>query len=172
MRVLSSATASAVANQVTKPFFVMQLGFPSNLFYSTRGTVSWNSVTWTGVDAKLNALNTDRNGTIRGSIEVANHDNVMSALVLNHGVQNRECKIWKLYGDGPFAVEDAVQVFDGVMDGVPGIGNYVQITIASEGLFSQYTPRILCSPPTFNHLPPRGTIIFWEGDNYELIGRK
>ena len=171
MRTLSTTTSTEVAKVITQPFYVAYLGFPAPVRLSTRGAVTWNSQTWLEEDLKIQALSTSKGAILSGALRIANHTNTYSSLILNNGVANRICKIWALYGAGPYSAGDAVLLFDGVMDGAD-IGVYVKIQITSQSLRTSFVPRFTCAPPVFNHMPPRGTVITWQNEQFILEGKQ
>ncbi len=165
---VSTSTDAALAEDVTKPRYLVQLGFETVQYLCTREDVTWNGQTWTGNGVQVGRLFTNSDGGQGATIELPNADNAYSSLVFSEGVAGRVCKIWVLYGDAPFADEDAVPVFDGVMDACDVGALRVQVTCIGDGDKTGISPNLVIGPPVFNHLPAAGTVLYWGNGTYKL----
>ena len=154
MRTLSSKTATAIAQPVTAPRYLVELGFSSTLRYSSRETLTWNSLSWVSAGILVDSIAPDS-----ASITLGNSDNSISAIVLGEGVRDKSIKIWALDGASPYAVDDAVLLFDGVMSSVLSVAQRVSIACSARQFASTNSPRHRIAPPVCNHLPPVGTQI-------------
>ena len=168
MKTLSAYTSAEVEKKITAPFYVVQLGFNTPLYLSTGDTVTIDGKTYTGTGFEVSKVQKKKGGRIVGQIKVHNQDLVMSAIILNEGTKNKTFKLYMVYGAGPYVAADMTLIADGVMDGVPNIGDTVTITFISGTRFTNYSPRFMFSPPVFNHLLPPGIIIDWNNDSYRL----
>jgi len=168
-RTLATGIAAALAGPITEPIYLIQLNFSVVLRYSTAGDRSWNGYSWIGNGAALESWAQESGGRIRGRVSVPNADNSISAVVLGEGARGNTCCIWVADGTA-VATDDPVQIFDGVMDACD-IGLRVGIDIVSDQYQRAFLPRVVVAPPTFNHLPARGSTITWAGETYELERR-
>jgi hypothetical protein len=169
MRTLSAPTESATELTITRPGWLVEIGFNTPLRLSSRDDQTWNSQTWIGGRIKrLSGLSSDGSGIQRGTLELINTDLVYSALVLGEGIADKTVKIWKFYGDNP-AAGDPVAVFDGAADDADIGPDAVRITLTGENVRTLYSPRRFIGAGTgFNHLRPVGTKINWGGQVYIL----
>jgi len=169
MRTLTGPTDAATQLTITKPGWLVELGFNTTLRLSSRGDQSWNTYTWTGGRIKrLSGLSADANGEQRGTLELINTDIAYSALILNEGAADKSVRIWKFYGDNP-AASDPVAVFSGVIDTTDIAPDVVRLSLVTENSRTLYSPRRFIGPETgFNHLRPAGTRISWAGEVYIL----
>lgn len=156
---------------VTQPFYLVYLGTEIPMRYSSRGDVDFQNNTWAGSGVQVVRIQDGEGGSRSAQIRFPNHDKALSAVVLNEGVVNKVCRIYQMYGHAPFLDTESMLIFDGIMDEVPEIGEYVSITALSESIFNQYSPRLVCGPPIMNHIPPPGTQITWDGEIYILEKR-
>lgn len=171
MRTISTRNDTEVAKKITKPFYIMDLVLTITYRWSTLGSVLWNGQTYTPNGLRVMEINDIPGGSKEGRFSLPNHDNAASALALGEDLNDKTCRIWKLYGDEPYAVDDAISVFDGVLDGSSSIkSNEVIFGFTSEGRLREMSPRIHIAPPLFNHLPARGTVLAWAGERFELRG--
>lgn len=150
-RTLPGSLGTAITAPVTAPGYLVQLGFPIPLRYSTIATstpTTWDSRLWTagGVEV-LSVSATD------ARISLRNHDNSISALVLGNQLHRVTCAVWQIYGS------DAVALFDGWVDEAT-LGPRVVLTAIAQSRAVQ-VPSDFIAPPTFNHLTPPGTPISW-----------
>ena len=162
MRTLSEATEASTEALTTKPGWLVELFWATPLRLSSRGNISWRDRSW--VPDTLVAVSTGEGGYI----ELANSNLAYSALVMNEGVADVGCQIWKFYGDAPGA-DDPVLIFDGVLDRAEINHKAVKITLAQESSRTKMAPRHrIDASGGFNHLRPAGTRISWGGQVYVL----
>jgi hypothetical protein len=171
MRTLVGSTSSGVAAAVTLPGYFIQIAFATPLRISTRGTLTWNSLTWTAGDAQVVGLATDGGeSTLEGSLLIGNTDLEIAYLVLDEGVAGRACSIWQFYGDSAPALGDPVKVFEGVCDGADILeSGPVRITLQQSGGTTLFCPRTyLTAADGFSFLPTPGQIVTWNSETVHL----
>lgn len=162
-RPVSTAHGTALAETLTRPLYLVELGFPVPVRLSSRETTTWNSLLWTAASFRLSMP------AGNWTLEVFNEALLLGQTVLTHGTAGRTAKVYHLTGEGPFAADDAEQLLDGEM-GQADIGLTVRITLKPRP--PQRTPRLYFNPPTFNHLPPDGLIITTGAGTTELTTKK
>jgi hypothetical protein len=164
-RTLSGAMTTAVAAPVTLPGYLIEIGFAMALRSSTRGSISWNSLSWTPRDVRVANLSTDGNGSrATGTLLVGNADMSFGTQVLSEGISGRTAKIWKFYGESP-ALADPVKVFDGVCDQCDfAESGPVRVTLVQTGSLL-FCPRTYMTPESgFHFLPTPGQTVTWNGE--------
>lgn len=171
MLTLSSTTATEVAKSSTQPFYIVELLFSTPLRLSSGPTCSWNSQTWTANGVGVRDILQLDGGGQKAVIRLPNTDNSASALVMSDGIVDVGCNIWQLYGAGPYAVGDAVQIFSGVIDSVDEMTlSSVLMQAVSDSARREKSPRIY-----FDHicryLPPAGRVLAWNGQYFKLETR-
>lgn len=162
-RPVSVAHAAALAETLTRPLYLVELGFPVPVRLSSRETITWNSLLWTAASMRLSM------SAGNWTLDVFNESLLLGATVLTHGTAGRTAKVYHLTGDGPFDVDDAEQLLDGEM-GQAEIATTVRFTLKPRP--PQRTPRLYFNPPTFNFLPPDGLIITTGTGTTELTTKK
>lgn len=154
MKALPSNIATNVTLPITVPFYLIYLGFSTPLYLSSRQAVTYggNSYTRNGIVVK----------SVSESDVVVGMDNTdlsATAIVLGEGVRDKSIKIYKAYGTAvALTADDVTLMFDGYMGNVSNITHNeaeIRCTYSSEALAT--APRIYCSPPLCNHVPPTGT---------------
>lgn len=154
-RTLPGSLGTAITQPVTAPGYLIALGFPIPLRYSTTSTLTWDSLVWTAAGAEVLAVSaTD------ARISLRNHDNSISALVLGNQLHRVTCAVWQIYGS------DAVALFDGMVDEA-AIGPRVVLSAIAQSR-GVMVPTDFIAPPTFNHLTPPGTPIAWGANTIYL----
>lgn len=161
------ANKSALTDTVTKPVYLVQLDFSPPVYLSTAQEVSWGGYTWEPFAVSVGRVAFNTLGSANVNISVNNLDRSFGVLVLNQGARDRGAKVYVYYPEGPI---DPFMLSEGVMDGC-SIDEQVQINIVSRSSYYGRTPRILCAPPVFNHLPPTGTVIRWSNTSITLERR-
>ena len=169
MRTRTPATSSAADAAVTQPLYLIEIGFTPALRLSTRGDVTWNSLSWSGGEAiDVSSLDADGSGRQSGTVQIGNLDDYVGTLVLGQGVADRPVKVWKADGVA-LDVADPVLVFDGVAQGADVDTSRVSLSLAGSGTRSAYAPRRVIGPAAgFNFLLPAGTKIRIGADTYTL----
>lgn len=166
LRTVSTKTNTALGQPVTQPVVLVELHFSTILRYSSRQQLTWDNKTWGKGRLSGFALSEKESGGIDGTVNIVNNDGVITSFVFNEGASGREVNIWYLYGDSPYVLDDALQVFSGIIDGVD-IGDLAQINIISDGLI-QWTPRIAFSQDRFSHMQPKGSQVTWGNEKFIL----
>jgi hypothetical protein len=170
MRALSAKTSAAIAQPVTAPRLLIEIGWSHVVRLCTRETVAWQGRQWIGPQGRISGLG-GNNADQQCDITLSNHDSGYGAIALSEGLSDKSVKIYALYGDAPYTTDDAALLFDGQLDGGTVTAESVDIhCIAMRGV-TMYAPRIYAQPPVVNHAPPAGTVLRWNGDNYTLERR-
>lgn len=151
-RPVSVTTGTEITNPVTKPLYLVELGFPVTVRYSTGGTVTWNALLWQSASVRLSMP-----ASGAWSLEIFNESYLIGQTALTHGTAGRTVRVYQLYGDGPYADDDAEALLDGQMGEASITPERVQIALKRRPPLR--TPRIYFNPPVFNHLPPPGLVI-------------
>lgn len=150
-RPVSSATSTATGQALTRPLFLLELGFNVPVRYSSREQITWSSLLWQAASFKLGMAG-------QWSVELFNEALVIGQTVLTQGTSGRTARVYQLYGDGPsWADADGECLLDGEMGEATITGSTV--TIALKRSAPQRTPRLYLNPPLCNHIPPAGTQI-------------
>ncbi len=170
MRALSGPTAAALAGPITRPILLIELSLAPVQRWSTGGPVTWDGYTWSESGARVEELRELPGAAVEGRISAPNADGALGTLLLSQGATDVPCRIWALYGDGPYALGDAVLLFGGVTDGAEH-GLRVTLDLITAARRRLTAPRLRCAPPLCNHLPPSGTVVSWNGERYALEGR-
>ncbi len=168
-RALSVATAAKIAEHHTKPGFLVQITFASQIVrLSSAAEQNWNAAIW--VKAGLDVSGVDAAGR-QGTVKLWDYDASFRTMVLTDGVADRRISIWKFY-EGAVDAGDPVLIFDGVGDRCEIREGKVTVTLAKSGSGVMLTPRRRIGPASgFNFLLPTGTLIPW-GDRVLKLERR
>jgi len=157
---LTAYNTAETAKLLTKPYFLVELGFSVTLYMSTLKDIVISSKLYSASRMiTVGNVKPDANGNIKSSVIIDNVDNAISVLTLAESPSGLPVVVYKAYGDSP-APSDLVKIFDGVM-GLTKIddrSNNVTININSVAI-DMLSPGLIVSRPTFNWLPPSGTTI-------------
>ena len=162
-RILSTTTTTEVEKRVgAKPIYLVYIGYATPLRKSSGPTLTWNSETWAADDIRV-SVTPDKNVA---SLQIQNSDYVFGGKVLTDSLIDIPIKVYELYGDGPYDVDDAELLFDGV-GGACEVGlRWVSVTLKEGSTKVMFCPRIRCTKEVgFNHLPPDGFVITWDGES-------
>lgn len=151
-RPISSTTDTEIGKAITRPFYLLYLGFNVPVRYSSMEQVTYLAVLWQAASFRLSMP-----ASGNWSVEVWNDQYLLGQTLLTQGTSGRIARVYQLHGAGPYADDDGELLLDGEM-GEAVIADGV-VRIALKRRAPQRTPRLFCVPPTFNHIPPEGTII-------------
>ena len=167
MKTLSTALLTELGLSVTRPGYLVQLGYSSTLHLSTMGDISWAGNTWSGADVKLAGIGQDGSGANTGTLTLGNTDNGFGALILNEGASDIAVTVYACYA-GATASGDPVQVFAGVTNGA-SIDEQVVLALVAQASSTLYSPRVFVNKAAgFNFLQPAGSKIFANGETFVL----
>jgi hypothetical protein len=151
---LPEVWSGATSRPITKPGYLIELGFVPVLRFSTRGDLTFNGAQFISgfVAAYDNAAR---------RLTLVNQDNAISSIVLAQGVADRSVKVWQFYGD--LAVpEETVLSLDGYIDGAPSIGDRVTLSLYTASAGAMYSPRHRITRHNgYSVLPVPGLRIQW-----------
>lgn len=168
-RTLSTQTQSDIAQTVTTPRYLIELGFTTVVRLSTRGDVTYMGAGWVDSGAVVDGLNTTPGGGKSLTLQLPNYDNAYTSLVLNFGIRDRSVKVYVLYSNDPFpADEDGELIFEGRMDAVPSFGDVLTLDCQSDGNRTRNSPRTPLVLFLGADMPAPGTVITWNGGSLTL----
>jgi hypothetical protein len=168
MRTLSSALITELGLTLTRPGYLIQLGYSTPLRISTLGDITWNGFAWSSYDARISGLSSDGKGANSAQLMVGNTDKAIGAVVLTEGASDIAVAIWAIYA-GATATADAVQVFSGVVDGADISADKVNLILMAQANRTLHSPRVFINKAAgFNYLLPAGTRINFGVDNWTL----
>ncbi|MEZ0147950.1 MAG: hypothetical protein AB9Q19_01320 [Candidatus Reddybacter sp.] len=145
MRTYSTNTESEITKTVTRPLFIIELGFAVVRRLSSRGDVSYNANSYLSETIELNM-----GGKL---LRFFNEGLGFSSVFLTEKTAGISCKIWQLYGDAPFTTGDADLIFDGEL-GAASVGEWISVNLRQSA--AVLVPRLYAKAPTFNHIPADG----------------
>jgi hypothetical protein len=166
MKTLSSALSSALGAPVQQPGFLVQIGFTTVKRWSSFATVTWNGQTWTKEAVTVDGLAVDAL-RVRGALTIGNADDVIGALILAEGVQDRPISIWG-YDAAATDLSDVVWLCDAVGASAE-IGQVeARIALRHPGEF-QLSPRTFINAAAgFTQLLPAGAVLRINGIDWQL----
>lgn len=171
-RTLAGTTASGVTAPVLRPGFFVELMLATPLRLSTRGTITWNSLTWTSADVRVSGLSaTNATSANTCTVSLGNTGLTVGTAILSEAnISACTAKVWQFYTDAP-ALGDPVLLFSGYCAGatIPTKG---RITIPCERLGGRtaFCPRTYINEDGgFTYTPIPGQQFFWEGETVRLV---
>lgn len=171
MRTTTSKIDTAVAGPGLRPAYLVEIGFTTKLRFCTRTSADWNGFLWAHGGVQVGQITTGAGGAKSATVTLPNNAFAFSQIVLAESAAGKALKIWKLFGEPPYATADAALVFDGIIDEVPEMVERVVLNASSRTARAAFAPSITIGPPFFNFLPRPGQTIVWGGETYELQPR-
>ena len=140
-RGLTTAASNAAANAQVAAEYIVELNFSSGYVrvWSGIGTLSWNSLSWTGV-GELGSIGViqEQEGVVATGVTLTLDvtDSSLLSTALTEDYQGRSATIWLSFFDPSTLaiVDDPVNIFAGIMDNmvVADRGSEGSITINAE----------------------------------------
>lgn len=145
-RGIDATLTTAVSDPITRPYFLVYMGFQSPVRLSTGLSLAWDGYTWLGAGLEISLSDSP-------TLRVFNETALFGQVVLVDGTAGRVVKIWQGYANDA-AHPNPILIFDGEM-GAASIAETVIINCKRHG--PKRTPRHFAVPPYVNHVPPDGT---------------
>ena len=162
-RAASVTTTGAVAQDVTRPIYLIYMAWDTPVRYATwASNIPWDSQTWlAGPGLELSKLSAN-GGTLKMPM---GETEPWLALVRSEIARDRAISVYEYHTDfsaSPVA-SDAELIFSGVMDGVQITHSGIQVSLIESRTNKAFPPGSI-DPPTYNYLLPIGSRIFWRND--------
>ena len=159
-RSLTANNTTGVALAVTRPMWLMEIGFDTILRLASRGAdITYNSYTWTGAHFTVD-LNRPLPTVSLFNDQLAYGDDFVTA---GPGVP---VTLIKLYGDEPFSTNDGDEWWIGVM-GEGSLDKNIQFSIRPNRPTDAPKYRATWGMG-FNHVPPEGTEILTDAGTFVI----
>lgn len=146
MRGLDGTQTTAVGEDVTRPYYLVYLGFETPVRLSSLSAISWDGFGWASADMDVSLGNSP-------SLRIYNETTLLGQVVLTDGTRGRSVKVYQGYVNDS-AHPNPVLMFSGEM-GTADIAEVVTIRLKQSAPLK--TPRHYAVPPLVNHVPPHGT---------------
>lgn len=163
-REITEDRAEASGRVVTRPGYLVEIGFESPVRLSNIGDVTWGGHAWLG----SRALSVRGLSATGGTITVSNLDDTLGALVLNDGISDRPIKVWSADAEA-LGEDDPVLEFNGVGNSAQVTTREVQISLTLHRVASNWSPRRFIGPGIgLNTMIPSGTVIKIGNDKFTI----
>ena len=155
-RPLDTGNTAAIAATVTAPRWLVRMDFDTPMRLTNGESVIWPAQGGMFMQADIDVAY----GEVP-RVTVFNESRAIGATVLNQGTAGRAIVIWQAYRtDGATSSlsdhAEPVKLFEGQMASATIAES---VAIHCRRTAPLYTPRVYVRPPTFNHLPRRGSVI-------------
>ena len=154
MRGLDAATIAAVALDVTKPVYLVLLGFNIPAAFSSGELITTPSTTFLPASMKVTGE--------PPTLSIFNEGLGLGAAILNQGTAGRSVSVWEVYATStltvgaPTGYTALYEIFSGEMSEAV-VGETIEIQCKNGQPLK--SPRKIIAPPVCNHLPAAGTRI-------------
>ena len=166
MRTVSSPTGTEIAKTDTAPAYLVAINYDSGTVrYCTRGTVTWDGVSWAGAGLVVEPP-TDAQPS--GRLVFTDPDYLVHALIFSGAFKARQVDIWAFWGSA-LAAADPVHIARCTTAGADSAQGKRTIGLARQKSAQLQCPRQIIGPAIgVNHLAAPGEQIAWGGRILEL----
>lgn len=160
-RTVSAIVSAAVAQEATKPIYLIRMAWDTERRVATWDSdIVWNSETWAKSGAAVDGIG--QNGG-RLILPMGSADPWL-ALVMDEVPRDRVIQVYEYHtSTASPSGSDAALLFTGRMDDAVIDERDIRITLI-EGRTNKGFPPTSIGPPTYNHLIPLGSRLFWGPD--------
>jgi len=162
-RSLSTNNATGVALDVTRPIYLLDMGFSTPMRLSSRETMTYDGNSYTAANIEVNL--SPPNPTVR----IWNDQLAYGSIFIAQGTQGISVTLYVLYGETPFSPGDADTFWDGEL-GPATLDEWIEVGLLPHR--PQYCPKIMANDDIFSHLPPHGTEFQTLAGTIYLINRE
>lgn len=168
---LSAALLTELGKTITRPGFLVEIGFATTLRYSSLGTLTWNGQDWTAYDVSVRLPNADGRGFNGAEIVVGNQNAAFGVICLLEGIAGKTVRVYQLYG-GATATADGYLAFNGVGDTCVIDQDKVRIKAVVPTVMAHYSPRRRINASTgFTSIIPSGSTVALGNRSVKLVQR-
>lgn len=172
MRSLSSNLQAAYSAPVQKPAWLIEIGFPTPMYMSSYGDVTWNSHNWLGFDVDVSGIKVGAL-SLAGSLNIGNADDAIGTVVLLYGVTDRTIRFWGYdAGITSLAAGDPVLVADGVGGGAVISEKSVSISLRDLVEYRLGPRAVVSRENGFTAFLPAGRTLVINGISFVLERRR
>lgn len=163
---LSTTLAAALGGPVQTPALLVEIGFSTPRRYSSYADLLYNGYTHYRQDIGLDNLAVEAY-SVSGQLNIGNTDDVIGALVLAEGIQDRSVRIWAYDAAAPSEVVWLASAVGASAQVGPDI---VSIELRHPAQLT-LGPRTFVDSATFGSLLADGTVIKVNGQSLRLQRR-
>lgn len=145
MRTLSGALATELGLTITRPGYLVEIGFSSVLRLSTLGPLNYSGYTWLPADIRVSGLSRNEQGQQAPALSIGNAGLDYGALILAEGIADRPVRIWSVWAGAP---AEAMPEFDGIGDDAEIKDLRIAIKLVNADRRYAYSPRRFIGPQT------------------------
>lgn len=154
---LTTEQQNALAAAEPKPRQFVEIVFGANTLRLASGKdITWNGNIYVKSGLSVSDVVTGKGGVQTCRIKLINELYTYSDYAINTGFAYREVKYWKVYGDGPYAVDDPILKFTGEIISIPQMGEEIVLNCATKNAATRMVPFMTLGPPSVKHMPYPG----------------
>lgn len=156
-RPLTPAAQAAAGRTVTRPLYLIEIGWSPVCRLSTADTLTWAGYTWSAeVACSVSGISASQAGAQAGQVQISNVDLLFGTLALADPA-NAPVRIWHAHADA-LALDDPQLVFEGVVDSAEVSEKSVILALGPSRSFASFAPRLTVGLDAgFSVLLPAGT---------------
>jgi len=127
---LPTGIPAEVVKPITKPGYLIELGFSPTMRFSSRGPQNWAGFFWISSGFQF-----------KGSmLMLPGGDPALTSRIIAEGAADRSCRVWMFYSD---TATDAntLLLFSGYIDGAPDLIENITLSLYSTSAKGLYAPR-------------------------------
>lgn len=158
MIVPSTYTAQQLQEAITRPIFLVELGFTIPVYLSTRGptTISGGN-TYEAAQMEVAGIQSGDGGELRATVRLSP---AYIDQVVTNSIVDTPIKIDGLWGEEPFFGVDAIRLFDGVVSDAPVSRDWIDLACVQSNSQGEQVPAVYYA---HQNLQPAGTKIAIKG---------
>lgn len=167
IRPVSSTTLNSIVADIVFPIYLVKLEYSPPILLSSREDLVYNGEYYVSAGIEVGDASSNEDSEVSRQIKLPNHSQGYTPIFLNLGIVDRACTIYETF-DTNLAPADVTQIFYGHITEAAFDNNNVTLTVTAGRYTNMFSPRIFCSPPLCNWIPQPGTIVYIEGQIYEV----
>lgn len=168
-RDIEVGTQTAIEAQHTQPFHIVKIEFPSEVVYLSEGPeVTHGGSVYLEGRVRVSNLSWTGDGGQTCTLEILNESNYAANLFLSNKIADATVTVWTVYRKPDTTFTTPVLYATGTGDESELTLDALRVTLLTSRYKTKFFPNTYMGTAGFTHIPPEGTVVFWNMDAYVL----
>lgn len=168
-RTIDGGTLTAITSQHTQPFHIVKIEFTTEVVYLSEGPqVTHGGNVYVEGRVKVSNLSWTGDGSQTCTLEILNVANYAANLFMANKIADAAVTIWTVHREPAGTFTTPVLYAVGTGDESELTLDSLTVTLLTSKYKTKFFPNTYMGSAGYTHIPPEGTVVFWNTDAYQL----